>query len=168
MEADTVPEVSRDTFPARTRTAAGDVDGIPTCVMAVDFADKILVTISQSGRLAQWVHVPLAAADPDLSSQRSASAADPSYGEDGEDDGDAVGKDPGLLPMTHLTATTVLGGTVPEREVAGQLCVTQIASAIVTKEPEEQRLLVVGLGLEKARLERGAFMEILGLVLGCL
>ena len=38
-----------------TRKAAGVVDGIPTEVTSILFADKILVTIAQEGRLAQWV-----------------------------------------------------------------------------------------------------------------
>ena len=42
-------------YPAKTKQAAGMVDGILTNVMAVSFADKILVTIIQGGRLAQWV-----------------------------------------------------------------------------------------------------------------
>lgn len=42
-------------YPARTRQAAGTVNGVPTDVMMVWFADKIVVTIAQNGRLAQWV-----------------------------------------------------------------------------------------------------------------
>ena len=42
-------------FPARTKTAAAEVNGIHTEVMSVSFADKILITITQGGRLAQWV-----------------------------------------------------------------------------------------------------------------
>jgi hypothetical protein len=34
---------------------AGLVDGIPTDVMVVSFGDKIMVTVTQAGRLAQWV-----------------------------------------------------------------------------------------------------------------
>lgn len=42
-------------FPAQTKQAAGVVRGVQSNVMVVSFSDKILVTISQSGRLAQWV-----------------------------------------------------------------------------------------------------------------
>lgn len=80
------------------------------------------------------------------------------------DDPDATPSD--LLPRTDLTATTVLGGTIPERNTVGQLVATQIASAIATKNPDEKRLLVVGLGLEKAELDRSAFMDLLDLILG--
>ncbi len=72
-----------------------------------------------------------------------------------------------LLPMAHLTATTVLGGTEPERNALGQLYATQIASAIATKDPAEKRTVVVGLGLEKAATDREQFMGILDLVLQC-
>ena len=42
-------------YPAISKQATGEVDGITTDVMSVAFADKIMVTISQGGRLAQWV-----------------------------------------------------------------------------------------------------------------
>lgn len=75
--------------------------------------------------------------------------------------------------MAHLTATTVLGGTMPERDTVGQLVATQVASAIATKDPEERRLVVVGMGLEKKKgsdevMSREAFMDLVGLVMGCL
>ena len=42
-------------YPARTKTATGNVNGTATDVTVTFFKDKILVTISQEGRLAQWV-----------------------------------------------------------------------------------------------------------------
>lgn len=42
-------------YPAQTKQTAGFVDGIPTDVMVVSFGDKIMVTVTQAGRLAQWV-----------------------------------------------------------------------------------------------------------------
>lgn len=42
-------------YPAQTKQTAGLVDGIPTNVMVVSFGDKIMVTVTQAGRLAQWV-----------------------------------------------------------------------------------------------------------------
>lgn len=42
-------------FPAKTRQASGQVGGVLTDVMSIQFADRILVTIIQNGRLAQWV-----------------------------------------------------------------------------------------------------------------
>ena len=70
--------------------------------------------------------------------------------------------------MTHLTATTVLGGTMPQRDTVGQLYATQIATAIATKDPAERRLLVVGLGLEKIDTASTTFMDTVELVLRCL
>lgn len=46
-------------YPAKTKEATGLVNGIPTNVMSVTFSDKILVTITQEGRLAQWVTATL-------------------------------------------------------------------------------------------------------------
>jgi len=44
-------------FPAPSKQAAGLVNGTQTDVSSVYFADKILITISQGGRLSQWVFV---------------------------------------------------------------------------------------------------------------
>jgi proteasome assembly chaperone 3 len=45
-------------FPAPSKQAAGSVNGTQTDVSSVYFADKILITISQGGRLSQWVYPP--------------------------------------------------------------------------------------------------------------
>jgi proteasome assembly chaperone 3 len=70
-----------------------------------------------------------------------------------------------LLPMHHLTATTVLGGTVPELEILGQTLATQIASAVKTRDERETRIVVLGMGLDKSMINREAFSELIGLVL---
>jgi hypothetical protein len=48
-------EVLKRPFPADTKQAAGIVNGVITEVLSVGFSDRILVTISQGGRLAHWV-----------------------------------------------------------------------------------------------------------------
>lgn len=45
-------------YPAATKHVVGLVNGVHTDLSSVYFADKILVTISQGGRLAQWVSGP--------------------------------------------------------------------------------------------------------------
>lgn len=42
-------------FPAPTKQVAGEVNGVKTDVMHMSFADKIMITITQNGRLSQWV-----------------------------------------------------------------------------------------------------------------
>ena len=42
-------------FPAATKLAAGLVNGTQTDVSSIYFADKILISICQGGRLSQWV-----------------------------------------------------------------------------------------------------------------
>lgn len=42
-------------YPATTKQAAGYIHGILTDVMSTSFSDKIMITITQKGRLAQWV-----------------------------------------------------------------------------------------------------------------
>jgi hypothetical protein len=49
--------VEPSAFPAATKQADGLVSGIQTDVSSVYFTDKILITISQGGRLSQWVYL---------------------------------------------------------------------------------------------------------------
>ena len=44
-----------EAFPAPSKRATGLVNGVPTEVTYMSFSDKIMMTISQDGRLAQWV-----------------------------------------------------------------------------------------------------------------
>ena len=74
--------------------------------------------------------------------------------------------------MPHLTPTTILGGTLPEMEVLGQVIASQIASAVATRRPEESRLVVVGLGLARVDGDLGmgrvGFYDLVELVEECL
>lgn len=69
----------------------------------------------------------------------------------------------GLLPSTHLTPKTILGGGGEDRETLGQLYAAQIASQMSLRAPEDRRTLVLGLGLESAETEREAFYDLLEL-----
>jgi hypothetical protein len=100
------------------------------------------------------VHVPLESTDPTLLDRRS--QLEPEF--DGAD----------LLPLAHLTATTVLGGGDPEVNTLGQLLGTQIASAIAARNPEEKRLLVVGMGLKRKTVEGEDFLSLLEMAMSCL
>ena len=66
-----------------------------------------------------------------------------------------------LLPMSDLTATTILGASGTERDTMAQLFATQIASAMATKHPTEERLLVLGVGLKNKTMGRQAFLKVL-------
>ncbi|RDL35271.1 Uncharacterized protein BP5553_07202 [Venustampulla echinocandica] len=133
-------------FPAATKHVAGLVNGVQTDLTSIYFADKILITVSQGGRLAQWIQVPLSSASP-----TAFDTALPS----GETD---------MLPLTHLTPKTLLGAGGDKRETIGHLYASQIASAIVKRNPEETRTLMVGFGLEKVDMEREAFFDLVELV----
>jgi proteasome assembly chaperone 3 len=149
-------DIQRTPFPAPSKSSSGHANGVPTTVSSISFADKLLITIAQSGRLAHWVHVPLssASADPMNPGNMHFSSSDP---------------ETALLPRSDLTATTILGGTKREDEVVGQTLVTVIASSMLVKRPSETRLLVVGLGLEgAAEMGKEGFEEVVGLVLDCL
>jgi hypothetical protein len=52
-------DVEHSSFPAATKQAAGLVNGAQTNVSSVYFTDKILITVSQGGRLSQWVHLTI-------------------------------------------------------------------------------------------------------------
>lgn len=72
----------------------------------------------------------------------------------------------GLLPSTHLTPVTLLGGGGEDRETLGQLYAAQIASQMSLRAPDDRRTLVLGLGLEKTTgsgLDREAFFDLLEL-----
>ncbi|KAK6398945.1 hypothetical protein LTR65_000502 [Meristemomyces frigidus] len=143
-------------FPAASKSSSGVATNLVTTVSTVSFSDKLLITISQAGKLAHWVHVPLATASADLMNP-------------GGMQYHSMDSENALLPRHDLTATTVLGGTKREDEIVGQTLATTLASAILMKRPREERLLVVGLGLQDASgMGRSGFEEIVGLVLDCL
>lgn len=50
-----VDEPVQSPFPAATKQVAGLVNGTATDVTSIYFADRIILTISQGGRLSQWV-----------------------------------------------------------------------------------------------------------------
>jgi proteasome assembly chaperone 3 len=69
-----------------------------------------------------------------------------------------------MLPLGHLTPKTLLGAGGEQRETIGHLYASQIASAIATRNPEETRTVLVGLGLQKVDMEREAFFDLLELI----
>ena len=73
--------------------------------------------------------------------------------------------DDGLLPMAHLTPKTLLGSSNTERETVGQLYASQIASAILMRNPEEKRTVLIGLGLSKFEAKREVFYDTVDLVM---
>ncbi|KAL9025545.1 MAG: hypothetical protein Q9196_005650 [Gyalolechia fulgens] len=139
-------------YPAITKQAADHIDGVLTDVTSTWFSDKIMVTITQNGRLAQWIHVPLDVFNPTAPDQYLPSTT----------------SEDSLLPMTHLTPKTLLGGSNPERETIGQLYAAQIASIIAAKDPQEKRSVTVGLGLDKFEASREIFYDTIDLVRRCL
>ncbi|KAK5993487.1 hypothetical protein PT974_06918 [Cladobotryum mycophilum] len=134
-------------FPAKSRSASGLVNGIATEATSTQFSDRILVTLCQEGRLSQWIQVPLTG-----SSSGTVEMTLPSSSQ-------------GLLPSTHLTPKTLLGGGGDDRETLGQLYASQIASHISLRSPEDRRTVVVGLGLTKVDTEREAFFDLFELAL---
>lgn len=144
-------------FPAQSRTSNTSIQGIPTTTTSLLFSDRILLTLSQTGRINHWIHVPLAHAS--LASLLPAQQP-PSYSE--------TGPDASLLPMNRLTATTVLGGTKPELETVGTTLATTVGSAVVMRNGEEGRTLVLGLGLASAEVDRVGFDGLVGACLDVL
>ncbi len=66
----------------------------------------------------------------------------------------------GLLPSTHLTPFTLLGGGGGERETLGQLYAAQIASFMALRNPDDRRTLVQGLGLVTVDAQRETFFDL--------
>lgn len=55
LDLNSLSEVLNLPFPAQTKQVAGKVNGVLTDVLSMGFSDRILVTVSQEGRLAHWV-----------------------------------------------------------------------------------------------------------------
>merc|ERR1712098_291820 len=119
-------------FPAPSKQAAGEINGTKTDVSSISFSDKIMITVTQNGRLAQWVTVPLLSDNP--------TTGDPFFQT-------AQSEEDALMPSTRFVPRTLLGAGGPEREMTGHLFAAQIAHAITTKTPGETRSLMLGLGL---------------------
>ncbi|EPS42527.1 hypothetical protein H072_3503 [Dactylellina haptotyla CBS 200.50] len=154
MNASTVPGASvqpyNSPYPIFTRHESKEIDSIPTAATVLGFADKIIITITQSGRLSQWFQVPLDAAHPAFLEAKSNS------------------DDDGLLPLAHLTPKCLLGASTPERQAQGQLYAVQLASLLAMRNIRETRTVLIGLGLDKAEHTSDTFVETLELVGSCL
>lgn len=98
------------------------------------------------------IHVPLDSPNPNFADQYMPSG-------NNED---------ALLPMAHLSPKILLGGSTSERVTVGQLYATQIASAIITRTPDEKRTVLLGLGLSKFEARREVFYDTVDLVMKCL
>jgi proteasome assembly chaperone 3 len=59
----------------------------------------------------------------------------------------------------------VLGGTKREEEVLGQTLATMLGTAVLIKRPAEERMLVLGVGLQGLRGGSEVFEEMVGLCL---
>lgn len=143
-------------YPASTTTATAIIAGILTTATRIAFSDRILITIVQEGRLAQWLQVPLDTSNP--------TAGDPYFT---PATSMSVEEQDGLLPSSHFEPKALLGAASGTgRETLGHLYSSQIASAVKQKEPGEQRTLVLGLGLVKAEVnDREMFSAIVDLIL---
>ena len=70
--------------------------------------------------------------------------------------------------MAYLTPKTLLGTSTSERHTVGQLYATHIASVIATRNPQESRAIIVGLGFSKSEIKRQTFFDTIDLVMTCL
>ncbi|THV55159.1 hypothetical protein BGAL_0013g00440 [Botrytis galanthina] len=164
-----ISEILPSPFPARSQTASAKVNGIDTNVTCLYFADKILITITQGGRLGQWIQIPLTSASP---TSYDTSIPLPSASND-IGDGNGNGGGNMILPLEHLTPRTLLGAGGEKRERIGHLYASQIGSMILGRDPEERRTVLVGLGLELGEKdaregEREGYFDLLELVQGVL
>ncbi|KAF7897802.1 uncharacterized protein EAF01_008768 [Botrytis porri] len=165
-----ISEILPSPFPARSQTASAKVNGIDTNVSCMYFADKILITITQGGRLGQWIQIPLTSASPTSydTSIPLPSSSNLSSNENGD------GNPNMILPLEHLTPRTLLGAGGEKRERIGHLYASQIGSMILGRDPEERRTVLVGLGLEMSGNGEGregrreGYFDLLELVMGVL
>ncbi|KAF7865878.1 hypothetical protein EAF04_006043 [Stromatinia cepivora] len=130
-------EIYPSPFPARSKTASAKVNGVLTDVSCMYFADRILVTICQGGRLGQWIQIPLTSASP-----TSFDTAIPLPSSTSTSNSANM-----ILPLEHLTPRTLLGAGGEVRERIAHLYASQIGSMILGRDPEERRTVLLGLGL---------------------
>ncbi|KAF2755577.1 hypothetical protein EJ05DRAFT_540275 [Pseudovirgaria hyperparasitica] len=169
-------------YPARTLTSTATIANTPTVCTRIDFADRILLTISQEGRLAYWLQTPLITPTPDPDPSFSSSLL-PSSNTDNDDSNNSNN----LLPPTHLTPTSLLG-TPPAylSTFAQTLCAKTggliLEAAAAQSNKTEHRPLILGVGFAGAMLKElqqsqtssgqsnssRLFGELVGLVLGVL
>ncbi|MCJ1340268.1 hypothetical protein MMC09_005562 [Bachmanniomyces sp. S44760] len=159
-------------YPATTHHATGVVDSVMTNVMVTKFTDRIMVQVIQHGRLAQWVGT-MGMGDerssPGLLMARQIQVPLESISLGGmEHYLPSSSDEEGLMPMSHLQPKTLLGASNSEREMIGQLYATHIASAILTKDPDEKRTVLVGLGLSNLNPGQDTYRELLPLILDSL
>lgn len=154
-----VPKIEETPYPVSTRTSTTLIASTPITAALHPFTDKLLLLLhpTSTGKLTHWLHVPLASPTPQDPTTAGSSITNPDEGNE-------------LLPLSHLTATTVLGGTKSEEEVLGQTLAVMVGSAILTKRPAEERLLVIGLGLPQgfAGGQREGFEGLVGVCLDCI
>ncbi|KAK9480737.1 hypothetical protein V1514DRAFT_340784 [Lipomyces japonicus] len=125
-------------------------------VISYGFSDKIMILISKNGSLGKMYYIPLTGSPV----QQYAFNTDST----GEDD------DFSLLAPSHITPTPILGAS--HDDVEGHIYAAQIAALIGRQNPDERRLVVVGLPYLGPRTDneiltmqaRGLFLDILQLV----
>ncbi|PVI03911.1 hypothetical protein DM02DRAFT_611869 [Periconia macrospinosa] len=168
--AQTIP-ISRTPFPSSTLTSRTHlIRNLKTVATRTYFSDKIVVTVTQEGRLGHWTQTPLSNTSPTPTT--TFSSLPPSSSDDTDDNDHSNA----LLPNPHLTTTTLLGSAaIPDLDILAQTLATQIASAIQSRggggygESREERTLVLGTGLDKSVIgDREAYAELVGLVLDVL
>ncbi|KAL1901701.1 hypothetical protein Cpir12675_000392 [Ceratocystis pirilliformis] len=133
-------------YPIQAHAAVATVNGMPTEATSRVFTDKVMITLSQEGRLAQWIHVPIRATP---ASMAGLTANHPRHD---------------MLPASHITPTTLFGGGGSYREATGHLLASQIANYISLKSPTDERTLVLGLGLKQLEATPTGLLDVLELV----
>lgn len=73
-----------------------------------------------------------------------------------------------MLPMTHLTPTTMIGPRGTDRETLSHGVVTQIATRLILQNPDDRRSVVLGIGLAPGTLDREQYFDLLDLAYGVL
>lgn len=122
-------DVLLENFPVLTRAVSQilELEGKTIELQAIyqAYEDKICLSISHTGRIAQIISVKLEGRDP--------------YDEDSQE-GD-------LLPMAHLTSKFLLGSNDSLRSDMSSLLAVQIGSLILSLNSKENRELLLSLTL---------------------
>ncbi|KAG0231175.1 hypothetical protein BGW42_000407 [Actinomortierella wolfii] len=160
-------------FPLKNKQAAAIVNDKHTEVLATAFADKILVIISQYGKVGSLIHTTVD--NPQELQQTTYSPYDPAYSE--ARDGSNL-----RLATTNSTFLLGAGSSMSKKAQLYQVYASHLAQMIVHQNPQENRPIVFSLALdirepsdaqgssafeEERRKDKRVFEEVVRLVNQC-
>ncbi|KAF9155774.1 hypothetical protein DFQ26_009633 [Actinomortierella ambigua] len=128
-------------FPLQNKQAAALVNGKHTEVLVTAFSDKILILVSQYGKVGSLLHTTVDNPQEMQRPQTTYSPYDPAYSE--ERDGSNL-----RLATTNTTFLLGAGSSTSKKAQLYQVYTSHVAQMIVHQNPQETRSIVFSLALD--------------------